>query len=551
MTLRTYTRNTTRWVVKNTSFDALKEMLDFLDTGEHYEIIRKGHLKKVVKYTFHKRYFYLKQYGVKQGFDAFKSLFLISKAQREWDHAHLLLENHILTAEPVAVGENRRFKMLKDCFIVFEAVSNSASVHELLANTYSLYAHTAFPGRKKLLADLVSFIRTIHDRGIFHGELHAENILANRDDTALLYLIDLGGLKLRKGAPLSWRIRELARLLYSVRYICTNEEIAGLLDKYTDFIASSDEKEGFHKAVFNKIAKIKHRFWHSRSRKCLKENEVFTTSTHEHYTVSMRKEWDIRMLGDLINTHTLAIKEKSNNVIKVSSKIGITCLPVAHGNIQSICIKEYRYPSFLKKFLYSFNNSPARRSWLAAHCLLALNLRTPKPIALFERKRFGVLQKSFIIMEDISVWMPCNRYVIERFNDLRDRSVVEKKRGFIICLANSFRQIHDLYIYHSDLKANNLIVIELQDTWGFSYLDLDRVYFNRRVTVKKRIKNLSQLNASLPGCISYTDRLRFYQAYTGVKDLKSKDKQIVKAIIQMSIERRHVWNPGGRSNVIQ
>ena len=45
---------------------------------------------------------------------------------------------------------------------------------------------------------------------------------------------------------------------------------------------------------------------------------------------------------------------------------------------------------------------------------------------------------------------------------------------------------------------------------GYFYLDLDRVCFDKIITHKKRIKNLSQLNASLPYYITYTDRLGFY-----------------------------------------
>lgn len=85
--------------------------------------------------------------------------------------------------------------------------------------------------------------------------------------------------------------------------------------------------------------------------------------------------------------------------------------------------------------------------------------------------------------------------------------------------------------------------MELHDMWEFFYLDLDRVCFNKRITLRKKIKNLSQLNASLPNSITFTDRLRFYQAYTGKKGLDDENKRIVRAIIQLSILRKHVWNP--------
>ena len=114
---------------------------------------------------------------------------------------------------------------------------------------------------------------------------------------------------------------------------------------------------------------------------------------------------------------------------------------------------------------------------------------------------------------------------------------------FISCLAQSFRQLHDSNVYHADLKANNIMIMELPDTWDFFYLDLDRVCFNKKITLAKKIKNLSQLNASLSNCITYTDRLRFYRAYTGVESLDRESKRILQAIIQLSIQRKHIWSP--------
>lgn len=63
------------------------------------------------------------------------------------------------------------------------------------------------------------------------------------------------------------------------------------------------------------------------------------------------------------------------------------------------------------------------------------------------------------------------------------------------------------------------------------------------------MKNLSQLNASIPHCITYTDRLRFYRVYAGINNLTKDDKEIVRAIVRLSIRRKHVWNP--KTQIVQ
>ena len=533
----------TRWITKDIPLDILEKIAVSIDSGKDCEIIRSGYFKKVLKYTHNQASFYIKQYTTRHFRDAIKSVFSLSKARKEWNKSHELLKNHMLTAEPVAVGEKRHFGILKDCYIISKAIPNTLSVKELLlAIQQSPSGYN--PSQKNLLVkNLISYVKTMHDCGIFHGELHAENILVNPDNTTVFYLLDLGRTQFTKKLPLSWRIQELSRLAYSIIDTCTNEEIKELITNYTNQLSKSKDREIFHKAVFKEVSGIKRRLWNSRTKKCLKDNNVFKLTTHNNYAINMRNEWNVNTLLALIDKHTLSLKKRLDTIIKVSPKIGITRVSVSNESIKSVCIKEYRYPTLLKRFLFFLCGSPARKAWLAAHGLIALNLRTPKPIALFEEKKFARIEKSFIIMEDISACLPCNKYVSERFRNPCDAITFRRKKRFISYLAHSFRQLHDSNVYHADLKANNIMIMELPDTWNFFYLDLDRVCFDKTITLKKKIKNLSQLNASLPNCITYTDRLRFYRAYTGVESLDSENKRILQAIIQLSLHRKHVWNP--------
>ena len=536
MDINNQMRNNIQWLIQGISWDLLKEILDSMGTGKNCEVIRSDYRKKLLKYTHNQESFYIKQYRTKNSLDALKSVFSASKARREWDKSHLILKNHLLTAELVAVGEKRCFGMQKESYIISRTIPGSIPLKERLVNTQQLSAEYRQINKNLLLRKFISYVKMVHAHGFFHSELHAENILVGQNDY-IFYLIDVGRVKLRKRLPEPWKIYDLARFFYSVLDICTNNEIAELIDNYASNTLSSKDKKIFHKLVFEGIYKIKRRLWKGRTNKCLKDNAVFKTCTYGRYTINMRREWDVDTLVDLINKHNLSFRIKSDNVIKSSPKTGLTRVPVSNEKTKSVCIKEYRYPSFLKRFLRSFISSPARKAWFASHGLLSLNFLTPRPIALFEEKGFGILKKSFIIMEDISACLPCNQYISKRFNYPLDRITAGKKRSFVSSLAKSFKQLHDLSIYHGDLKESNVMVGELPGTWELFYIDLDRVYFNKNITLKKKIKNLSQLNASLPNYITYTDRLRFYRTYAGVKTLNVEDKRILKSIIQLSIQR--------------
>src|SRR3989304_2414413 len=166
-----------------------------------------------------------------------------------------------------------------------------------------------------LLKNLISYVKIVHERGIFHGELHADNVLVDQANITLFYLLDLGHTEFKKRLTLSMRIRELSRLIYSIKGICTNEEIIELINNYTSQILTSKDEEIFCKAVFNEVSRIKRRLWYGWTSACLKNNNVFRKTTCGIYAVNMRNDWDINIVLGLINQHTISLKKGANNAI--------------------------------------------------------------------------------------------------------------------------------------------------------------------------------------------------------------------------------------------
>ncbi|MDR4509280.1 MAG: lipopolysaccharide kinase InaA family protein [Candidatus Brocadiaceae bacterium] len=551
----------------------------------HCEIIRDGRSRKVLKYTNGQETFYIKHYTSKIGINMIKTFFSPSKAKKEWNQNHLFMKYCLPTATPVALGEKKHHGRISDCYIISREIPHSISVKELLGRMHESLHNNDEEKKNTLHKNIITFIKTVHDRGFFHGELHAENILVNTDTVTDFYLIDLGHSRLRTNLPLSWRIKELSRFLYSILDSYSPDEIHVMIRFYgnhetpsvnnehlfslppvplinANFHTTAEknqedkrkiqaknhslrptEKDIFHKKILKTIQKIKRKRWKSRAKKCLQNNNRFSVAKYGCYTLHKRNEWNMNTLLALIDKHALFLKENVSQTIKVSTKVGITRIPVANEKFEHLCIKEYRYLSPLKGIAYYFFGSPAQKAWFAAHGLKALGFLTPQSVALFETKANGRLTKSFLIMEDISRCLPCDAYVIQRFGNSHRKVNFKTKTRFIFTLANSFKNLHNSGIYHRDLKANNIMVDESNTTWSFFYLDLDRVHFYKKITSKIRANNLSQLNASLPNTITYTDRLRFYRTYAEINNLSTMDKQLIHSIIRKSIQRKHAWNP--------
>ena len=95
----------------------------------------------------------------------------------------------------------------------------------------------------------------VHEHGFFHGELHAENILVGQNDYTF-YLIDVGRIKFRKRLPEPWKIYDLARFFYSVLDICTNNEMAELIDNYASNTLTTKDKKSFTNRSLTKFIRL-------------------------------------------------------------------------------------------------------------------------------------------------------------------------------------------------------------------------------------------------------------------------------------------------------
>ncbi len=105
-------------------------------------------------------------------------------------------------------------------------------------------------------------------------------------------------------------------------------------------------------------------------------------------------------------------------------------------------------------------------------------------------------------------------------------------------LADLLAALHRRGIYHADLKANNV-------TWtpgsGPKLLDYDRVRFRWRISTARRIKNLAQLNASLPDAVDGALRERAFERYLGASDFSGDPVRLRTRVIRLSLRRSHRW----------
>jgi hypothetical protein len=94
-------------------------------------------------------------------------------------------------------------------------------------------------------------------------------------------------------------------------------------------------------------------------------------------------------------------------------------------------------------------------------------------------------------------------------------------------LADLAARLHRKGVWHGDWKACNFLLEEKGRRVAFPLLDTDRLRFRRTISRARRLRNLAQLDASLPKVVSRAERLRWFRRYARGGDLAGREAERV------------------------
>lgn len=232
-------------------------------------------------------------------------------------------------------------------------------------------------------------------------------------------------------------------------------------------------------------------------------------------------------------------------LLKEGKRSSVARLSFPDGESQEFaCGKHYPLPTWRSRISTFLATSRAMRSFRTAHRFQTLGIRTAMPLALIERRSGGVLRESFLLMEDLSFLPGMPEYLTREFSPPLSKEAWRKKEQFIKDFAHYIQELHRKGVYQSDFKTTNVFVKELSEGRREFYLiDLDQVKICRKVSTRRIIQNLCQINTSLPAVITLADRVRFYRFFWGKTSLTAQDRSLMTRLIRMSWKRNPQWHP--------
>jgi|GEM_PF-3214066 len=256
-------------------------------------------------------------------------------------------------------------------------------------------------------------------------------------------------------------------------------------------------------------------------------------------------------------------------IIRNGSRSLIASFPLSKSkNNKRAVLKYYKYRGFLKGLVDMFRASKALRAWRMGNRLLELGINNPVPLAIGEQRTLRWLRKSFLITREVPRFTALDHY-LPICNMPLSTEKIERKKAFIESLAKNIREMHDKGLAHSDLKADDNILVQKDRNGEIAFyfvdldgcalrrklshyqrikdltnlVDLDGYALKRKLSHYPRIKDLTNLNVPILNLVTKTDRLRFFKEYS--KGNESIDcRKYLKRIERRLVKRHHIVGNG-------
>ncbi len=402
----------------------------------------------------------------------FKTLFG-GTACREGRISLALSESGIAVPEILAFGvEKKKVFICRDLLITRE-VPKGKSLIEVMRQDYQM-----FPTREKwrLAEEFATFIKSLHDVGVSHADLHIGNILCvpESDRGHSFILLDTDRITM-KNRPLSRRERtdSLVLLFTNFWFLVSRSQRFRFL-RYYGIIPG---KAGWHIVKELAVKGLRHlnRTCYWKAHRCLSNNSRFGKKKTNGFTVYYQKTDDI---GEL-----LKVLLPNPDILLNAGQVFKTGLTIQAARIE-ICGESY----FLKRFnckgwKYRLKNtlrrSRAVRSWLVSWEFRYRGLPVPEPLICLEERRMGLLGRSYLLFQFIEK--------SETLSTIWSRSDPVSRRDLLGRVALLLGRMHLLGGLHGDLKWNNILVGG-KGGKGLYLTDLDgtRIVGQGKLAVKRK-----------------------------------------------------------------
>ena len=460
-----------RNIIKDNGWEIKKAFYSWWQENKSNIIEEKGNIEVVKNNAVRKVFIYQDEFYVKK----YKRnvFWLIPPWLNEWRISSRLRQLGIATAIPVAVGPH---------YLITQKIHKAMSLHD-----YILKNDKQLPAQKKikLCRELAGFVGLLHRKGLYHGDLHAGNVLLSiADDKNEFFIMDLHRAKLKINLSEREVINNLVQ--FNMFFSLRNSHSLRLLF-FKEYIAGTSFVRRWRRLaciIEQRTKDACQKLWSKRDKLYFKKEKygVWKEQGKIRYIINpgyKQLAWD-----DVFRDSGVVIKDSRSSYVT-------KCMLPAIGEV---VIKISRQKQFVNCLKDIFRYPRAFKSYSAGWALLNRGIATPKPLAAGEERKWGLVKKSVFIAEYIPEALNIALWVRQTWFQLS----LSDKKNILTQLARYIRVIHDRGIFPFDLKGSNILVEKSAVRTSFYLIDLDHVATKKHIYFGSRIYNVKQVLKSFP-----------------------------------------------------
>jgi len=501
--------------------------LDEWEAEDRVEVAKHGVHRTVYHVELSDRAFYVKQYRRDRLLDAVGHLVRPCAARREWLKAAEVARRGIPTVTPVAWAERVRRGLVRDNYLVTEAIHPACSVQRYVAEQLPrLPSDVRQTMRRRLLDGLARFVAAIHRAGIVHNDFHVANVLVRLDDgrpdgqqdgLPRLYLIDVPGV--RFSGPLMWSASRESLIMFSAGW-WERTSPSERLRFWRTYLRERPELEVPEprpalEQLERGSRKYCRRVARRRDKRALRTNRDYVALRGRHGEAHGVVDLPRAELHRVLEDAEALLDRNLDRPVKLGhSKLIVRAeLPLAGGPVP-VAYARYRYRNRWKAFLGLFRRCRALRGWFFGHALLQREIATPRPIAVCRVRRPWLGPESYLATEWVEGAENLHLYGW-RLAALSPSDRLRRAARCAESLGRLIGRMHAHQITHGDLKASNLLAVEKGEDIKTYVIDAEDVRIARRLTSAQRAADLARLAASVQAhpWVTRTIVCRFLRAY--------------------------------------
>lgn len=194
-------------------------------------------------------------------------------------------------------------------------------------------------------------------------------------------------------------------------------------------------------------------------------------------------------------------------------------------------IKRYKIDS-IHRILSHFMASKAINELKVSNYLVTKGRQTVYPLAVVQKKRWGLPLDAFLIMQKLEDMPTLGGYL----SSPRSRKEIDE----VINLSGKLiKDIHSVNLFHRDLHTGNILIKPDAEPKELYIIDLHRAAILPGVSRAQQVFNLAQFAYSLWGLVPFTDIVRLIKAYRPLDQRRPRFKALTRDVYETLLTIRH------------